>query len=162
MNELILRPIGVVRSPWVSLEGMPIQPAGAKGAEGQVLLDPEFATGLADLDGFSHAYLIYQFHQSQGFALTVTPFLDDTPRGLFSTRAPRRPNPIGLSIVRVLGVSGNVLRIGDVDVLDGTPLLDIKPYMPAFDAFPEARAGWAEKSQAQVGATRSDRRFVRE
>ncbi|MEG6552047.1 tRNA (N6-threonylcarbamoyladenosine(37)-N6)-methyltransferase TrmO [Desulfocurvibacter africanus] len=161
MNELILRPIGIVRSPWTSLEGMPIQPAGARDAEGQAVLDPQYAQGLADLEGFSHAYLIYHFHGSQGYALTVTPFLDNTPRGLFSTRAPRRPNPIGLSVVRVLGVSGNVLRIAGVDVLDGTPLLDIKPYMPAFDAVPEARAGWAEKSQADVGATRSDDRFAK-
>lgn len=161
MTNLVLRPIGIVHSPWISLEGMPIQPAGARGAEGQAVLDPQYAPGLADLEGFSHAYLIYHFHGSQGYALKVTPFLDNTPRGLFSTRAPKRPNPIGLSVVRVLGVSGNVLRIADVDVLDGTPLLDIKPYIPAFDAVPGARAGWAEKRQADVDAARSDDRFAK-
>jgi len=160
MHEIAMRPIGVVHSPWTSLQGMPIQPAGAGNAQGQLVLHPEYAAGLADLDGFSHAYLLYHFHQSQGFDLKVTPFLDDTPRGLFATRAPRRPNPMGLSIVRVLGVEGNIVHIADVDVLDGTPLLDIKPYMPAFDAFPEARAGWAEKSQAQARSTRSDSRFT--
>lgn len=153
-------PIGLIHSPYVSREGMPIQPTGARGVAGTVDLDPALAAGLADLDGFSHLFLIYAFHQSEGYALTVTPFLDTTPRGLFATRAPRRPNPLGLSVVRLDRVEGARLHILDVDVLDGTPLLDIKPYVPEFDAAPEAASGWLACKGGQAQACRSDDRFV--
>ncbi len=156
---LTLTPIGTIHSPYTTLAGMPIQPAGAKGVAGTVELLPELTPGLADLDGFSHLILIYWFHQSNGYALSVTPFLDKAPRGLFATRAPKRPNAVGLSVVRLSGVRGNVLDLLDVDVLDGTPLLDVKPYVPAFDAHPEARAGWLEGRTAGLARTRSDGRF---
>jgi len=160
-NALHLEPIGVIRTPFASLAGMPIQPGGARQVIGQVELRPELAPGLADLTGFSHVYLLYGFHKSEGYQLTVTPYLDDTPRGLFATRAPKRPNPIGLSLVAVVSVADNILTVRGIDVLDGTPLLDIKPYAPAFDA-PDGpvRSGWLETSGRDVGATRADTRFV--
>jgi tRNA-Thr(GGU) m(6)t(6)A37 methyltransferase TsaA len=114
---------------------------------------------LKDLEGFSHIILIYHFHQAGPTRLTVTPFLDTEPRGVFSTRAPTRPNPIGLSIVRLLGVEGNVLRLSNVDILDGTPLLDIKPYVADFDRPRRTRAGWLKRARGQVRTKRSDDRF---
>jgi len=158
-----LVPIGVIRTPFASLEGMPIQPGGARDVVGTVELLPELAPALADLDGFSHIYLLYRFHRSEGFCPVVTPYLDNMPRGLFATRAPRRPNPIGMSLVELVGVAGNVVTVRGIDVLDGTPLLDIKPYAPAFDApAGEVRSGWLAGGAAAVSATRSDGRFVPE
>ena len=160
-EPVTLTPIGVIRSPFTSLAGMPIQPGGARDVLGRLELDPAPAPALADLEGFSHIYLLYLFHASTGHDLTVTPFLDDTPRGLFATRAPRRPNPIGLSVVGVVSVAGPVVHVRGVDVLDGTPLLDIKPYAPGFDApAGPVRAGWMEGRAAAVAATRADDRFV--
>jgi len=124
---------------------MPIQPSRGRGVRGTVEVAPEFADGLADLDGFSHVVLIYHFHRSQGFDLRVTPFLDTVKRGLFATRAPRRPNAIGLSVVRLLGIEGNRIEVQDLDILDGTPLLDIKPYVPEFDHRTEVCEGWLER-----------------
>ena len=160
-TSIALRPIGVIRTPYAALEGMPIQPGGARESLGRVELDPELAPALADVDGFSHVYLIYCFHESSGYKTTVTPYLDDTPRGLFATRAPKRPNPIGLSVVEVVSVAGNVLTVRGADMLDGTPLLDSKPYAPAFDApAGPVRSGWLEGRGQTVGDTRSDDRFV--
>jgi tRNA-Thr(GGU) m(6)t(6)A37 methyltransferase TsaA len=159
MDSLLLNPIGVIRTPFETLEGMPIQPAGAEQFNGQVVLDPEYEDGLADIEGFSHLYLIYQFHQSRGFQLTVKPFLDDHRRGLFATRAPRRPNPIGLSIVTLLRREKNVLHVGHIDMLNGTPLLDIKPYVPAFDAPRATSIGWLEGKVEHSRWMRSDERF---
>ena len=161
LEPITMTPIGVIRTPFTRLDGMPIQPGGARDVCGRLELDPALAPALVDLDGFSHVYLLYCFHCSRGFETTVTPYLDDTPRGLFSTRAPKRPNPIGLSVVEVMGVSGAVVTVRGVDVLDGTPLLDIKPYAPAFDApAGEVRCGWLEHQRKAVGATRSDDRFL--
>ena len=155
-----IRPIGTIRSPFTRLEGMPIQPSGAAGVGGTVEVLPEYADGLQDLDGFSHVILLYLFDRSVGYELKVVPFLDETPRGLFSTRAPRRPNPIGISIVGLEGVDGRVLHVDGVDVLDETPLLDIKPYVPAFDAPPRCRTGWLEESGETAREKRSDDRFA--
>jgi tRNA-Thr(GGU) m(6)t(6)A37 methyltransferase TsaA len=138
------QPIGLIRSPFTRQEQTPIQPYRSR-AEGQVELLPEYEPGLEDLEGFSHVILLYFFHHSEpGYELTVTPFLDDEPKGLFATRHPRRPNPIGLSVVRLVRREGRVLYVEGMDVLDGTPLLDVKPYAPPFDAFPEATLGWLE------------------
>jgi tRNA-Thr(GGU) m(6)t(6)A37 methyltransferase TsaA len=153
------QPIGVIRSPFTSVTGMPIQPPGAVGIEGTAVVNPEFLEGLRDLDGFSHLILLYHFHQVTESQLVVTPFLDQQPRGVFATRAPKRPNPIGLSVVRLMRMEGNILHIQDVDILDGTPLLDIKPYVPEFDGQPAARAGWFERAKGQVKDKRSDDRF---
>ncbi len=160
MNDICIRPIGIIRSPFTDRANMPIQPCGACNVAGQVVLEESFADGLKDLSGFSHIYLLYHFHMSRGYELTVVPFMEPRQRGLFSTRAPRRPNQIGLSVVRLKSVEGNIVHILDVDVLDGTPLLDIKPYMKAFDAFPDALCGWAESHQGTANDIRSDDRFV--
>lgn len=159
-DGVVVRPIGVVRSPFTETAGMPIQPGGARGVRGVVEVLPEFCDGLADLEDFSRVILIYLFHCSEGCSLRVVPFLDDRERGVFATRAPRRPNPIGLSVVRLVAVEGCRFVIEDVDVLDGTPLLDIKPYVPSIDAYPGEREGWFGESARDVREARADRRFV--
>ncbi len=153
-------PIGIIRSPFEQVEGMPIQPAGASSIQGRVEVFPEYGEGLKDLDGFSHIFLLYHFHRVDGSELIVTPFMDSHPRGLFSTRAPRRPNPIGLSVVKLLRIAGTVLHVENVDILDGTPLLDIKPYVPQFDQYPADRIGWLKGTGNKVREKRSDRRFA--
>jgi tRNA-Thr(GGU) m(6)t(6)A37 methyltransferase TsaA len=152
-------PIGIVRSPFHDIAGMPIQPSGARGTRGTVEIFPEFRDGLRDLDGFERVILIYAFHRCGEHRLTVTPFLDTVPRGIFATRSPRRPNAIGLSIVQLRDVNGCTLAVEDVDVLDGTPLIDLKPYVPAFDAYPNCRSGWLENVAGNAETTRSDDRF---
>ena len=158
-TQIGYRPIGVIHTPFKERAGMPIQPTGAEGIQGTVEVFGEFAQGLEDLQGFSHVILLYHFDRTTAPQLTVTPFLDSTPHGVFATRAPCRPNPIGLSIVRLLRVEGTVLHIANVDILDGTPLLDIKPYVPEFDEQPSARVGWLEKATGRVQDTTSDDRF---
>ena len=152
-------PIGIIRSPFVELEGMPIQPAAATGVKGTVEVFEDFHAGLQDLDGFSHIILLYHFHRSHSFNLHLVPFMDLEPRGLFATRAPRRPNPIGLSVVQLDKIENGVLHIQNVDILDGTPLLDIKPYVPEFDAQVPVRTGWLEKARKTVSRRKSDGRF---
>lgn len=154
-----LRPIGVIHSPFRDLRGMPIQPTGDTSAEGTVKVFPEFAEGLKDLEGFSHVILLYHFHQVRQPVLTVTPFLDTQPHGVFATRAPSRPNPLGLSIVRLLRMEGATPHVQALDVLDGTPLLDIKPHIPDIDTRSEARRGWLERAKGEIRSARSDDRF---
>ena len=158
--EQHFHPIGIIHTPFKDIKGMPIQPPGAAGIRGTVELKPKFAEGLKDLDGFSHIILIYHFHRVQESKLTVVPFLDPRPHGVFATRAPKRPNPIGLSVVRLLRVERNTLHIENVDILDGTPLLDIKPYVPEFDHHPTTRVGWLEQAKGKVQNKRSDDRFL--
>ena len=134
--------IGVIHSPFHTKKDCPIQGVYSKDAQGRIELQPGYAAGLKDIDEFSHLTLLYAFHQAGEVQLVRPPFLDDQPHGVFATRHPCRPNSIGLSIVRLLARSDNVLDISGVDVLDGTPLLDLKPYVPRFDAFPEADEGW--------------------
>ncbi len=160
MQTVSFEPIGVVRSPFAQLDGMPIQPIGARGVKGSVELNPELEQGLKDLCKFSHIILLYYFHLSEGYSLHVVPFLDKFPRGVFSTRVPRRPNGIGLSIVTLLGVHGNVIEIGEVDIVDGTPLLDIKPFVPQFDNRSTANNGWYAQRVEDASELRSDKRFV--
>lgn len=143
MMEFVMRPIGIIHSPFEQKEQMPIQ-ASRSHAVGKAEIFPEYADGLQDIDGFSHVFLIYAFHRSSRYTLRVKPFLDDQEHGLFSTRYPGRPNPIGLSIVRLMSRQGNTLTFEGADVLNGTPLLDIKPYVPDFDQQTEVRAGWYE------------------
>jgi len=146
--EFIMHPIGIIHSPFINKEQTPIQPPRSR-ARGKVEVYPEFVPGLQDVSGFSHIILLYVFHLSSGFRLQIKPFLDDQLRGLFSTRYPYRPNPIGLSIVRLLSLQDNILDIEGVDVLDGTPLLDIKPYVPDFDRREDAQTGWYEQRSVQ-------------
>ena len=161
MDLVTYRPIGVIRSPFMDVEGTPIQPSAAKGVTGTVELELEFAAGLKDLDGFSHLILIYHFHLSKGQSLEVKPFLDDVLRGVFATRAPRRPNSIGISVVRLIRIEGSTLRIEDVDIVDGTPLLDIKPHVPEFDCRQTARVGWLTGKVGLASSTAADGRFER-
>jgi tRNA-Thr(GGU) m(6)t(6)A37 methyltransferase TsaA len=141
--EYLMRPIGIIRSPFQDKATTPIQPSRSQ-ARGRVEIYPEFAEGLQDLEGFSHIFLLYVFHCSSGYTMQVKPFLDDRLHGLFATRYPCRPNPIGLSVVRLIGRGDRYLEIECVDVLDGTPLLDIKPYVPEFDVRTDTRSGWFE------------------
>ncbi|MBW2618810.1 MAG: tRNA (N6-threonylcarbamoyladenosine(37)-N6)-methyltransferase TrmO [Deltaproteobacteria bacterium] len=159
MDQITYTPIGLIQTPFKDPAGAPIQPAGAKEAAGRVVIEEAYIPGLKDLDGFSHIILLYHFHRSAGFALEVVPFLDDQPRGLFATRAPRRPNPIGLSVVRLKRIEGAVLYVEGVDMVDGTPLLDIKPYVPQFDAPAKVCCGWLEKAALRAGGMRADERF---
>jgi tRNA-Thr(GGU) m(6)t(6)A37 methyltransferase TsaA len=158
-TKIEFAPIGIIRSPYAEPENMPIQPVGAAGVQGTVEVFEEYRAGLDDLDGFSHIILLYHFHLSGSFELRVVPFLDSDPRGLFATRAPRRPNPIGLSVVQLDKIENGVLYIRNVDIVDGTPLLDIKPYVPEFDAGLEVRTGWLEKAKRNASGRRSDNRF---
>jgi tRNA-Thr(GGU) m(6)t(6)A37 methyltransferase TsaA len=157
--DILYSPIGIIHSPFHALSGMPIQPSSETSAPGTIELEPEFAPGLKDLDGFSHIILIYHLHRSQRVTLRVVPFLDSQAHGVFATRAPNRPNPIGLSVVKLTHVDNNILHVENLDVLDGTPLLDIKPYVPEFDTPPEFKLGWLEKVKGNVRTTRSDGRF---
>lgn len=154
-----LNPIGIIHSPFTKLEGMPIQPAAAAGIRGTIEMFEEYHEGLKDLDGFSHIILLFHFHRSQGFKLHVVPFMDNQPRGLFATRAPRRPNQVGLSVVQLDSIENGVLHIQNVDILDGTPLLDIKPYVPEFDSAADIRTGWLEQVRKTVSRRKSDDRF---
>ena len=152
-------PIGTLHTPFRDLSDMPIQPTSRASAPGTAEIFAEYAEGLQDLDGFSHVILLYHLHRARRAGLRVVPFLGSEPRGVFATRAPARPNPIGLSIVSLLRVEGCTLYLGNVDILDGTPLLDVKPYVPAFDRPEQVRAGWLEQLQGNVGEARSDNRF---
>ena len=155
--KTLFKPIGTIHTPFTKQEGMPIQPSRAKGARGTVEVLPEYSTGLADLEGFSHIFLLYHFHRSTGHRLKVIPFLDTEERGVFATRAPSRPNAIGLSLVSLISVEENLLLVEGVDMLDGTPLLDIKPYVPEFDERAGVRIGWLEAARKREAV--SDDRF---
>jgi tRNA-Thr(GGU) m(6)t(6)A37 methyltransferase TsaA len=157
--KITFAPIGIIRSPFKDLENMPIQPPGASGVKGTVELFDEFHPGLKDLEGFSHVILLYHFHRSHSFKLHVVPFMDSKPRGLFATRTPKRPNPIGLSIVHLKKVEDGLLHIENVDILDSTPLLDIKPFVPDFDVPRKVRTGWLERASKTVSSKKSDDRF---
>lgn len=153
-------PIGMIRTPFTERKDMPVQPKGAGDVKGIIELDPPFEEGLRDLDGFSHIILIYHLHLSDSYTLTVTPFMDTEQRGLFSTRAPNRPNSIGLSVVKLVSIRKNRIEVEGIDVVDQTPLLDIKPYIPSFD-HPEGdiREGWVTEAGRQISDVRSDNRF---
>jgi tRNA-Thr(GGU) m(6)t(6)A37 methyltransferase TsaA len=144
LTDFLMHPIGVIHTPFQEKASTPIHPTRSS-AKGAIEMDAVYAEGLQDLEGFSHIILLYLFHQLAGFSLHVRPFLDDQLRGLFATRYPARPNPIGLSVVRLLARDGNRLVIEGVDMLDGTPLLDIKPYVAEFDVRTDTRTGWYEK-----------------
>ena len=163
MEPVRFTAIGKIRTPFESREGVPIQPPGARGVLGRVEVDEAFREGLRDLEGFSHLVLLYHFHLSRGFDLTVKPFLDKTARGLFATRAPRRPNAIGLSVVRLVSIEDGILVVEGVDIVDGTPLLDIKPFVPDFDAPQgEVRTGWLQGKADKAREARADKRFSKD
>ena len=159
MEPIEYRPIGLIHSPFKTPEGSPIQPAAARGINGKIEIFPEFEKGLQDLAGFSHIFMLYHFHLSAGFSLTVKPYLDDDYHGVLATRAPSRPNPIGISVVRLMKIESCDIHIQNVDVIDGTPLLDIKPYVPAFDVHPADRIGWIANKTERIDNTVGDGRF---
>jgi tRNA-Thr(GGU) m(6)t(6)A37 methyltransferase TsaA len=159
MDKIEYKPIGIIHSQFKEPKGTPIQPTAAKGVDGRVEVFPEYAEGLKDLEGFSHIILIYHFHLSKKSSLKVKPFMDNQIRGVFSTRAPSRPNPIGISAVRLIKIERNVLYIRDVDIVDGTPLLDIKPYVPEFDVRAVDKIGWLEKNVNKLSTSKDDGRF---
>jgi tRNA (adenine37-N6)-methyltransferase len=154
-----VEPIGIIHSPFTDIENMPIQPKGAADVEGTVHIRESYVEGLKDLEGFSHIYLIYLFHKAERISLTVMPFMDSTERGVFATRSPLRPNHIGLSIVQLVKMENGILTVKGIDVLDETPLFDIKPYIKNFDSVDESLSGWMAASKDEVAKKRSDRRF---
>jgi len=161
MNEIRYEPIGIVHSPFKEPKGTPIQSVGAEGIDGTVEIFQKYVEGLKDLEGFSHIILIYHFHLSKGFSLKVKAYLDIEEHGVFATRAPSRPNSIGMSIVRLIKIEENILHVQDIDIVDGTPLLDIKPYVPEFDLRRVEKIGWLEKNVHKLPTTRDDGRFIK-
>lgn len=160
MNEIKYKPIGIIHSQFKEPRGIPVQPTAAKGIKGTVEVFTNYAEGLKDIEGFSHIILIYHFHLAKGSSLKMKPYMDNKIHGVFSTRAPSRPNPIGISIVRLVMVEKNLLHIQDVDIVDGTPLLDIKPYVPAFDVRRVKKIGWLEQNIYKLPATKDNGRFT--
>jgi len=161
MTQIIFTPVGVVRSPFNEPKGTPIQPAAAKGIKGTVEIFPQYIDGIEGVGGFSHIILIYHFHLSGGYSLKVKPYMDNQYYGVFATRAPRRPNSIGISVVRLTNIEKNILHIQDVDIVNGTPLLDIKPFVPEFSANEEIKVGWLENNINKLESSKDDGRFVK-
>jgi tRNA-Thr(GGU) m(6)t(6)A37 methyltransferase TsaA len=153
-------PIGYVHSPIKTIEGAPIQPIGADNITGFIELDRSLIDGLKDLDGFSHIIVLYHFHESKEPQLLCKPFLDNIEHGIFAIRGPNRPNAIGFSIVSNIKIEENIIHIGNVDILDGTPVLDIKPYVHEFDSLTNTKSGWLEKNAKRSKTIRSDDRFL--
>ncbi len=159
METIKYQPIGIIRSPFKDSKKMPIQPSGATGVKGTVEINPNYVAGLKDIEGFSHIILIYHFHLSNGYSLVVKPFLEEKHHGVFATRAPNRPNSIGLSVVKLVDIENNILHIENVDIVDGTPLLDIKPYVPTFDVYKTDKVGWLSEIANNSKTYKSDGRF---
>ena len=155
-----INPIGIIHSPHKSIEDMPIQPKGASEVAGHIVVNEEYIDGLQDLDGFSHIYLLYSFHQAIRTEMHVIPFMDSQTRGVFATRSPLRPNHIGISVVNLIGIEGNKIFVKGIDILDGTPLLDIKPYIKEFDVVQDSVSGWLHASDEEIRKKRSDERFL--
>ena len=160
MNKIIYKPIGVVHSPFKQPRGTPIQPSIIKGIKGEVEIFPEYIEGLQDINGFSHIILIYHFHLSKKSSLKAKPFMDDKIHGIFAIRGPSRPNPIGISTVRLIKVDSNILHVENLDIIDGTPLLDIKPYVPEFDKAEATKIGWLQGNIDKLSKTKDDGRFI--
>lgn len=160
MTEIKFEGIGIIRTSYKTLENMPIQPMGAKGVKASIVLNDEFVDGLMDLEEFSHVTLIYHLHKVMDYKLKVIPFMDTEEHGVFATRSPRRPNAIGISTVKLISVEKNILYIEDADVLDGTPLLDIKPFFGKFDNREDVKSGWLDRKWNEKHKTlKSDARF---
>ena len=161
MTEIKYKQIGIIHSPFKEPKGTPIQPTAAKGVDGTIEVFQEYTEGLKDLDGFSHIVLVYHFHLSKESSLKVKPYMDNQIHGVFSTRAPSRPNPIGISVVRLTKIEVNILQVQDLDIVDGTPLLDIKPYIPEFDVRDITKKGWLEKNVNKLSTSKDDGRFIK-
>ena len=161
MEDIKYQPIGTIHSPFKTREGTPIQPIGGLGVKAEVEIFPEYIEGLQDLEGFSHIILLYHCHLSKAYRLKVKPFLDDAAHGLFATRAPARPNPIGISVVRLIKIERTTLHVQDMDVIDQTPLLDIKPFVPDFDDRDEVMIGWLEEKSGNAARTIQSKKLNR-
>ena len=160
MNEIKYQPIGIIHTPHEEAEGTPIQPKGAKGIKGEVEVYSEYEEGLKDLEGFSHVILLFHCHLSGNYSLRQKPYMDDDEHGIFAMRGPSRPNPIGLSVVKLNSVEDNILKIENVDIIDETPLLDIKPFVPEFDQNKVEKIGWLGENVQKLSDTRDDGRFL--
>jgi len=160
MDSIQYRPVGIVRSPFKTAKGTPVQSIAAKDVDGFIEVHPEYWQGLTDLEDFSHLILIYHLHLIKETSLLVKPFLGDELHGIFATRSPNRPNPIGFSVVRLIKTEDGILHIRDVDIVDGTPLLDIKPYVSKFDVREQVKNGWFEDNMHKLSTTKDDGRFV--
>ncbi|HRW20725.1 MAG TPA: tRNA (N6-threonylcarbamoyladenosine(37)-N6)-methyltransferase TrmO [Bacteroidales bacterium] len=159
MDKIVFTPIGIIHSSFKNPKGTPIQPTGAKESHGIIEVFNEYTEGLTDLDGFSHIFLLYHFHLAKKQSLMVKPFMDDIEHGIFAIRGPSRPNPIGLSIVKLESLENNILKVSGLDILDGTPLLDIKPFVPAFDNYDDVRIGWLKTNVKKATTYKDDGRF---
>ena len=159
MQKIIFETIGTIYTPFNTPKGTPIQPTASKGIFGSVEVFDEYFPALKDLDGFSHIILLYFFHKVKKHSLTVIPYMDTEQHGVFATRAPSRPNPIGLSIVELIKIENNILYVKNVDMLNGTPLLDIKPYVPEFDKRVVTKIGWLDKNVKKLPTAKDDGRF---
>jgi len=157
IRQITVQPIGILRTPFLEASGTPIQTAYGKDIEAQVVVDEAYEAALDDIDGFERLWLIYWMDRVGQYKPRVVPYRDTREHGLFATRSPSRPNPIGISIVRLIRREGAILHVADIDVLDGTPLLDIKPYVPEFDAHPVSKAGWFDAPG--VDRRKADARF---
>jgi tRNA-Thr(GGU) m(6)t(6)A37 methyltransferase TsaA len=144
-KEIIIKPIGIINTPYKDTQGMPIQGTFEKGVFGTIHLFPKYIDGLKDVAGFSHLILVYHFNRSQKESVTGKPFLEDTDHGIFAIRSPHRPNHIGISIVRLENIEQEMITFSEVDILDGTPLIDIKPYVAQFDHRTNTTSGWIDK-----------------
>ncbi len=160
MKKIIYKAIGEVRSPFKKPEGTPIQPTSSGAEKGKIVLEKKYKEGLKDLDGFSHLIILYHCHKAGEPSLQVKPFMEDKKHGIFSIRAPSRPNPIGLSVVRLEKIEDNILHISEIDMLDKTPVLDIKPYVPQFDAREDVKIGWLEENIEKLSSAEDDGRFT--
>jgi len=161
MHDINYKLIGIIYSPFKEPKETPIQPAGGKDIDGTVEVFPEYAEGLKDVEGFSHIILIFHFHLSKGVSLKTKPYLDNEERGVFAIRGPSRPNPIDISTVRLVRIEENILHIKDLDIIDGTPLLDFKPYVPEFDIHEVEKIGWLEKNVHKLPTSKEDGRFMK-
>ena len=158
-NKFIFKAIGTIHSPHKEISKIPIQPVFCNDIEGTITLNSKFADGLNSLQGFSHIYLFYYFNHSQKTCLRLKPYLSDHEHGIFATRAPHRPNKLGMSLVRLDKIENNILYVRDLDILDGTPLLDIKPYIQRFDSREDVRSGWQDTVLDDVADVRGLRDF---
>lgn len=158
MSDIVFHPIGVIHSPFKQQQGTPIQSALAGEAAGWIDVDPAYQPALQDLQEVERIWVLYHLDRTADFKPLVTPYLDTTEHGLFATRSPARPNPIGMSVLRLRGLVGSRIDVVGIDILDGTPLLDIKPYVPDFDSFRPSRAGWFDR--VTMNKAEADSRFV--
>jgi len=159
--KIELESIGTIHTKFEKIEGMPIQPTGAKGIKGTIVIKDKYVDGLKDLEHFSHINILYILHKIDDYLLEVKPFMDNTTHGIFATRSPKRPNRIGSSVVKIDKIEGNTIYISNVDILNGTPLIDIKPYVPQLyeDTIDELKIGWFEKNHEKAKSQKADDRF---